>query len=463
VPGALLGLVLASVIGSVAMYLKPPGLPKIDLTADPRGLIFAAVAAILALLVIGLMPALQSVRNDVITDLKAADRYGRGGIRVGGVRGGLIVVQVALSVAFTAASGLIVFALSRHSEANRFDSKAVMVAPVTVLPGAGDSVLAAARLQQIVARIGALPGITGASIARLVPNTGSRTTTDVTLARNRVVQGVEANLVRPGYFGVIGLPIVGGRDFVDRDMTYGGTAAIVSQALAARLWPGENPLGKTFSDWRRPLEVVGVVGELRTNLPRGNTGGLLYVPLLPQSGDNLIVHLRTNGPSEAFAASVGRELRQHNRYIAGSDVMTLSEFIDGRLIAERTMAKAAAVLAVLQLLLAIAGLSGLVAYVTAQRRREIGIRAALGADNRSILALVLTQGVKLMGVGAVVGIVLSIAVGQVLATQLPVSVWIGIRAVLLAIGSSVVVAGVAMLLPARRALSVTPATALRVD
>jgi ABC-type antimicrobial peptide transport system permease subunit len=141
----------------------------------------------------------------------------------------------------------------------------------------------------------------------------------------------------------------------------------------------------------------------------------------------------------------------------------MSSYMDRAFLPQRIAARASGVLALLQMVLAVAGLSGLVAYVTAQRSREIGIRAALGAGRSSIVGLVLRQGVRLTAIGGVAGVALSLLMGRVIATSLPVGAAIELRALAAAIACFTLVAGAAMLLPARRALAVTPAAALRAD
>ena len=470
-PGALVGLMLAAAISAAVMHYRPAGLPSVDMTLDLRALLFIASGLLLAMLVFGLMPALQSVRGDLLTDLKDSGQPGRRGIRVGGVRGGLIIAQVALSVMLTAGSGLVALALARFAKDSRVDAGRVLVAPMTLLPAAGDSLRAAVLVREIIETLERLPGVEAASAAWFVPIPGSRTTVEIEerdVAGPPKAQVVDVNLVRPRYFRVTGLPVLHGRDFDERDMSRSARVAMVSTAMADRLWPGGNAIGRHLyvDKAEEPVEIIGVVGELRSEAPNSVGSppeGLLYLPLRPGAESSLMLHVRAAGPATAITSQVAVELRRQNTRAMAPEVLPMERYVDRVVMPVRIAARASGILAALQLALAIAGLSGLVAYVTALRRREIGIRSALGANSGSILALVIRQGVRLTAIGGAIGIVLSLILGRVIAATLPMNAAMEARAVAVAVVCFTLVAGVAMLFPARRALAVTPATALRVD
>lgn len=466
-PGALLGIALAAGISAALGRYRPDGFPNLDVSLDARALLFTAGGTLIALLVFGLMPAVQSARTDVLTYLKDGGYAGSLGIRTGRVRGGLIVGQVALSLMFTAGSVLIASALGRLAEDRRVDAAGVLVAPVTLLQEAGDSVRASALVRDVLAQLDQIPGIEAASAAMMVPASGSRSTTGVVPRDTRDAGGsrsVDMNLVRPRFFEVVGLPLVRGRDFSEAEMSGSAGVAIVSAALAERLWPGRDPIGRRLhcDAVGGEVEVVGLVGELGRESPEARDGGLLYLPL-KAGGGSLVLHLRASGPARALASPVARELRRYNTQMVAPEVSTMASYMDRAFMPQRIAARASGLLALLQMVLAVAGLSGLVAYVTAQRSREIGIRAALGAGRSSILALVLRQGVRLTAIGGVAGVALSLLLGRVIATTLPLGAAIELRALAAAILCFALVAAAAMLLPARRALAVTPAAALRAD
>ncbi|GLC23808.1 ABC transporter permease [Roseisolibacter agri] len=477
-PGALLGVLLSMAVSAAAMHYRPSGLPNADLSPDARTLLFVASGLLLVLLLFGLLPAAQGVRGDLVADLKGSGHTAAGGPRgagrIGGVRGALIVAQVALSVAFTAVSGLVAFALARRAQESRVDGDRVLVAPLALLPAAGDSVRAAALVRELVDVVERTPGVEAASVARYVPIPGERLTVMAAPgdgAGRTTPREIDANLVRPRYFGVTGLPLLRGRDFDERDLRGGARVAVVSGAMAARLWPGVDPMGRQLrvNEEAAPYEIVGVVGELRAAPGGGPTaapGGLLYLPLRPEGEDRLVLHVRAVGATALapwLAPRIARALRPYGARVVAPDVLPIDRYMERAVMPARMMARVSALLAALQLVLAVAGLSGLVAYVTALRQREIGIRAALGAQRGRILALVLGLALKLTAIGGAIGIVLSLAFGRVVAAMLPVSSMVELRALGVAVLGFGIVAGVAMLIPARRATAVPPAAALRVE
>jgi predicted permease len=469
VPAVIVGLLLTQAVSVIVMRYRPPGLPFLDMSLDARALIFTSGGMSLALLIFGLMPALQGVRGDLLTDLKRG-QTGNAGARVGRVRGGLIVAQVALGLTFSATAALVALALARHARDSRVDGNRILVSSVSLLPEAGDSARVAVLLRELVEAIESVPGVEAASATRFIPIPGDRTTVRIELHDIEPVRSlvVDVNQARPGYFPAIGLPLLQGRDFTEGDMIGRRRVAIVSSAMAEALWPGASPMGRQLTigtTEKDPVEVIGVAGELRDNVrPIGSSPpGMLYLPLRPGPESRFVLHARTHGPATAVAPRIAQELRQRNGRLVASEVMTLDRYMERAVIAERIAARASIVLAVLQLFLALAGLSGLVAYMTALRRREIGIRSALGAERGHILALVTRQGVRLSVIGGAIGVAASLGVGQVIATTLPMTMAIEVRALAAAVILFGLVTGAALLLSARRALAVMPATALRVD
>jgi ABC-type antimicrobial peptide transport system permease subunit len=185
--------------------------------------------------------------------------------------------------------------------------------------------------------------------------------------------------------------------------------------------------------------------------------------MLPIAEAELVLHFRAPEAQSAIAGQVMQRLRAENARLVSPEVMTLDRYFDRMLLPQRLIAQASGVLAALQLLLAVAGLSGLVAYVTALRWREVGIRTALGASRRSVLGLVMRQGIRLTAIGGAIGVTLSLVVSRVVALSLPVTMPVVLSALLVAAVIFSVTGAIAMWLPARRALDVAPAVALRVD
>jgi hypothetical protein len=219
---------------------------------------------------------------------------------------------------------LIASALGRLAEDRRVDASGVLVAPVTLLQAAGDSVRASALVRDVIAQLDQIPGIEAASAAMMVPTSGSRSTSGVVPRDTRQAGGsrsVDMNLVRPRFFEVVGLPLVRGRDFSEGEMSGSARVAIVSTALAERLWPGREPIGKRLhSDAAGgDVEVVGLVGELGKGVAGVPGEGMLYLPL-QAGGGSLVLHLRAGGSARALAAPVARELRRYNAQMVAPEV-----------------------------------------------------------------------------------------------------------------------------------------------
>lgn len=468
VPGMAVGVGIAIGVSWFMTRYRPIPLPSWDLALDWRAMAFIAGGLLVTVLVFGLLPTLQSVRGDVVSDLKGAEQPGACGLRLGGVRGGLIVAQVALSVLFTASAGLVAFAIERHASETRDDARSILVTRLNFLPAGGDSSQVESMLDEVLKGVGRLPGVRAASAAYFVPVRGTRMTV---IAETRGGDGelkkreLDANTVRPGYFGVVGTRLLAGRDFDRRDLV-GGRAAIVSKAMAEALWPGANAMGRRLRiNETAEAEVIGVVADPAGFTPATDHSypGLLYLPLATGREAQVMLHVRTAGRVGPVASLVGDFLRRYDRELVAPKPITLDEYYDRLLLPLRLMAQGSGVLATLQFLLAVAGLSGLVAYVTERRRREIGIRTALGATRGAVLWLVTRQALRLTAIGGVIGLALSVGVAGVIADSLTVTIGTVAAGLVLAAAIFAAVGTIAMLLPARRALAVSPASALRAD
>ena len=472
VPGTIAGVIVSIAVSALVSHYRPIPLPSIDLALDWRTLGFIAGGLLLTLLVFGLMPALQTVRSDLVSDLKGVNQTGTGGIRLGGLRGGLIIAQVALSVVFTAAAGMVAFALARDAALGRGEARNVLIAQVNFLPAAGDSQRVRALTDALIADIAAIPGVGSVSAADFIPVRGRRRTVAAELRgaggeTRRLV--LDANGVQPGYFDVVGRSMLRGRDFEPGDARVVDPAVIVSRAMADALWPSGEPIGQRITVDARgrssSAEVVGVVADPVGQGPATAESfpGVLFVPMLPGAEAELVLHVRVPEAQSATAGQVMQRLRDESLRLVSPEVMTLDRYYERVVFPQRLIANASGVLAIMQLLLAVAGLSGLVAYVTALRRREVGIRVALGASRRSVLGLVMRQGIRLTAIGGAIGVTLSLVVSRVVALSLPVTMPVVLSALLVAAVIFSVTGAIAMWLPARRSLDVAPAAALRAD
>jgi ABC-type antimicrobial peptide transport system permease subunit len=404
-----------------------------------------------------------------VTDLKGGEQPGAGGLRIGGVRGGLIVAQVAMSVVFTASAGLTALGIARMASEGRADARQTLVSRVDFLPGAGDSSHVETVLAEVLDGVSAIPGVEAASAAAFIPIRGSRVTVygETKSAGGELKKReLDGNLVRPGYMTVAGIPVLRGRDFERRDVG-GAPVAIVSKSMADALWPGEDAIAKRIkiNDHAAAAEIIGVVADPPGFEPATDRSypGMIYLPLAASREAEVILHLRVPSGQDAVASQVHQFLKRYTTQLVAPKAITLDDYLDGMLLPLRLIAEGSVGIAAVQFLLAIAGLSGLVAYVTELRRREIGIRTALGATRGSVLRLVMRQGLRLTAVGGVIGLGVSGIVANVIADSLPITPAIVAGGLLLAGAVFGAIGIAAMLVPARRALKVGPAAALRVD
>jgi predicted permease len=272
-------------------------------------------------------------------------------------------------------------------------------------------------------------------------------------------------IVTPGYFATMGIPVKKGREFDETDVREGRKVAIVDEVLAAKYWPGQDPIGKRLGrgpdsnpDW---WDVIGVVGHVMQNSPKDDEHTQLYRPFSQQAQTQLGFAIRTRGDPLPIESAVRNLVLAIDPQQPIYDVRAMSERVSGSSSQTRFLSLLLGLFAAVAATLAAVGIYGVMSYTVAQQTRELGIRMALGAESSNVLRLVLNKGLLLAGIGIALGVGGALALGKVVATQLfqtkaadPV-VFVGVSAGL------VVVALLATLIPARRATRVDPIVALR--
>jgi predicted permease len=482
---ALLGGVLGSLLAVwtvqglvlLAIGALPPQAPAmaLDTSPDARVLVFALVASVLSGIVFGLAPALQASKADlhVATKGGVAGAGRRSGARL---QGTLVGLQVAVCMVLMIATGLLLRGLAATQTVDPgFEYENVAVATLD-LRGAGyDEPRAAAFQRELVERVGALPGVEAVAQAMQTPlYTGNFTTMARPSEQDQMVP-LRFNTVSPTYFSLTGIPIVRGQAFTSVDFENEPGAVIVTEATARRLWPGQDPIGQTIEAVRLDLaalaapasaratrRVVGVakdaqitaIGEIPSDYIyfSANANRQLSLQLLARSSVDFAA---TASAIRAIAADLDPALVV--RVAPLEDNIELYRSLTGL---SGTLATA---LGTLALVLASVGVYGVVAYAVGRRTREIGIRIALGASARSVVALMLKRTMRPVVIGAVIGLAAAVGVSQILS-----SVLFGVSPVdpLALTAAVLVVAGVAFAagaLPARRAARVDPSTTLHYE
>jgi predicted permease len=465
--GGAVGLVVAFWGKDLIWTMRPPFLAQnlVDLTIDTRVLLFTLGVSVLTSLLFGLVPAIQSSREGVIEALKDEARTAgrsRGSIFF---RNALVVAQVALSIVALVAGGLFLRSLeSAHRIDPGFETEKLVV--LTVNPGqAGyDQPRAEELYDRVLLELEGSPDVASASWATNAPLFGG-------FQRSVFLEGqpadeagvlVSTNGVDTGYFDTVGTPLLSGRDFTRADREGSVPVAIVNEEMAKNFWPGADPMGKRFRFYSEDFfhEVIGVAATSKYVTLGENPTPMVFYPRRQLFTDTMVLHVRTTGdPSQALAAS-RQALREIDPRVPATNTWTISEVIAQSLWAPKLAAVLLATLGGLALALASVGLYGVVAYSVSQRVQEIGLRMALGAAQSDVIRLVLKQAMILVGLGTALGLLVSLAVSNVVATILFGSARDPLTFISVPLGLALV-ALVASLVPALRASRVDPLAALR--
>jgi predicted permease len=486
------GIVLALAAGAVAILMAQWAAVQIaafsgsasllhrvdlsDMIIDGRVLAFTLGACLVTGLLFAMVPAIQSSHVDVASTLKNGSAGA--GVRRSRFRATLVVSQVVLSFILVSASATIVRDLHRLITGNPgFETRNVAMASVdmSTLPHFEERGLAFYR--QLLERLPGVPGVVSASLAATVPPQaisgrvsifypGQEPTPEVLRGREfELGLRVDLNRIAPRYFETLGIPLLRGRDFTDRD--HG--VAIVSKKLADQLWPGEDAVGKRIA-WpvpggiaRPPFEVIGVVADAKSRSLITGAPLLMYVPVLSEYDSRARIVVRTKSDPANVLAGIERVARNIDKDVPIYHPETMAAHTADSLWQQRTAATWIGAFSLLALILAAVGLYGVIAQSVAQRTRELGIRMALGAAPASVSRLVLREGMTLAVAGTALGVPAALAAVRVMRRMVE-----GIGGTDLAILASVgVLLGVVTLaacwIPARRAARVDPVVALRYE
>jgi putative ABC transport system permease protein len=331
----------------------------------------------------------------------------------------------------------------------------------------------AAFFENAVARVQQLPGVRNAAAISFLPLAGPGIGTSFYRAdRPAPPDGqqptTEVRPVTPNFFKTMGIPHRAGRDIADTDRADSPLVAVVSEELATRLFPGEDPLGKRLQvAIRGPggmnVEIVGVVGNIKFASLDADTRPAVYIPLPQLSIGLATLVARTDMDPVSLSNSVGAAVRSIDPELPLADVRSMEQVVDETLARPRTVSVLLTAFAVLALLLAAVGVYGVMAYSVSQRTQEIGVRMALGATAQSVFRLVLGQAMKLVGIGVAVGIVIAGLLARVLDTLLFETAPLDPLTFALTALVLVIVATLASYVPARRSTRVTPIEALRTE
>jgi predicted permease len=472
--GGAAGMIVAFWLPPVLVRLLPEiptsGLP-VNFTPNFAILGYALLASLAAAVVSGITPALQATNIDLVTALKGDGAAAGHGMKQARLRGILVIAEVAGCTLLLVAASLFARGLYRAENISPgFITKDIFVISFDLGQKGYDGPRANVFERELHDRLAALPGVTGVTTSAVLPDVTGYISGVRIPGRNTQDEYTQvlANIVSPDYFETMGIPILRGHAFSEQEAeSPGPVPAVISSAMARKFWSGEDPLGKDFTAAKnQTYQIVGIAPDVQ-NLHLGQIDGPFYYGAKDASYSGALdakIFLRTAGDLSGVLSAIPGIAHQ----IDPSVMVTTESFeqiLSKQLSPARTGTVLVSILGILALVLAVVGVVGVVSYAASRRVREIGIRVALGALPRDLLALLLGQGAKLVAIGLGIGLVLGAGAAILLSAAdllfgiSPLDPWaFASTAFVLA-----AVALVSMLLPARRAMRVDPMVALRYE
>jgi putative ABC transport system permease protein len=481
VMGGALGLLVA--VWGVAFLsgLEPQGIPRLDaVRVDGTVALFTVSLSVLTGLIFGVFPAIQSTRG-LAGALKEGGRGAvttRGGARL---RGALVIAELALAVMLLVGAGLLMRSFVRLQAVDPgFHTEQALTFDLT-LPDAryAEDAQRVGFFDQLMPKLTALPGVRAAGTVMGLPLSGMQFNISFRIEGRPPVRpadepSMEIRVASPEYFSTIGIPLKRGRVFTDRDTAGSPSVVLITESAARQFFPNEDPIGRTITlGWGKRDksgvrhaaggQVVGVVGDVKDAGLSEPNPPQLYMPLGQWPVGSMSVVLKTATPPSSLAEAVRAQVYAVDPNLPVSNVRTLDQIVSRSISQPRFYMLLLTLFAALALALAAIGIFGVLSYAVSQRTREIGIRMALGAEGRSVIALIVRQAMMLVAAGLSAGTIAAVFVAQTM-TKMLFSVRPTDPATFA--GVAVVLAAVALLasyLPARRATRVDPIVALRAE
>ena len=472
ITGGIIGVLLALWGLGLLLAIGESSIPRVkEIKLDGWVLGFSMLISIATGLIFGLVPALQASKPDLNEALKEGSRGASGSIRSNRTRSLFVIAEVAICLVLLIGAGLMIKSFSRLLDVSPGFNPENVLSMNVALSGSRykEGPQVASFYQRSLARLSSLPGVQSAGATTLLPMAGgfgSRYFRIEGRPPQPAGQGFNANLnlATPGYFHTMNIPFIEGRDFDDRDVLKAPEAVIINRDMARRYWPDEDPIGKRLAvgdgPWRT---VVGIVGDVKQAGLDIETRPEMFWPYYQMPVGFTTFVVRTSGDPQAMTSTVRGAMQEIDQDLPLYGIKTVNDVISESVAPRRLNMLLLGVFAGLALVLAAVGLYGVISYSVSQRTREIGIRMALGASHKSVLRLVVGQGMLLALIGVAIGVVASFFLTKFMATLL-----FGVSATdpLTFVAISVLLMGVSMvasLVPARRAMKVDPMVSLRYE
>jgi predicted permease len=469
--GMVLGTWAGAALHSINLHTDFP--VQFDFSFDWRGFIYAFGMALVAGILVAIFPALRAGRRDLNQTLHQGGR----GLVGGGqkLRSALVVVQVGGSLMLLIIAGLFARSLGEAQRTDLgFDPSHVVNLSMDPLEIGYRDAQTREFYHQLLQRVRALPGVTSASTAFSVPlgyySRGSTLAVDAYQPQpGQAAPVAVTNIVSPENLRTLGIPLLRGRDFTDRDDENAAFVAVVNETFVKQYWPNQDPVGRHFhmvNDPSHSIEVVGVAKDARYIFVRGPEFPLVYLPFDQHVHDASLqtLQVRTTGDPRNMIPELERTIESLAPDLPIFEVKTMTDalYTLNGFLAYEVAAGMAAAMGILGLVLSVVGVYGVISYAASQRTHEIGVRMALGAQPPQILRMILRQGIVIVVLGLVIGVAAALAAARVVGTFLTVSptdpaTYLAVSVLL------VLVALAACVIPARRAMHVDPMAALHYE
>jgi predicted permease len=469
VAGGLTGLLFAYWTKDLVRWFIPPAPLPIELNPTLNGvvLLFATGVTAATAIIFGLVPALQGSASSVMSALKESATSVTATPRRGRLRKALVVAQVALSLVLLVSAGLFLRTLANAQSIDPgFSTRNGVLAAIDLLPAGYDAPRGRAFQQLVLSRVREMPGVEAASLTQRMPlgfGGGSDMVVSIDGYSPSPNEEMMAYYSRVGsdYLRTLGIHLVAGRDFTDRDTADASGVVVINETMARRYFAGRDPMGGRVRVGPRTLEVVGVARDGKYANIAEQPRAFMYLPLQQWYRPDVVLAIKTQGDPARIVPALQATMRSLDASIPLFDVRTIAEHLEISVFLQRMIASLLGAFGALALVLATVGLYGVIAAIAAQRTPEIGMRMALGARTLDIVTLILKQAFGMIGAGIAIGLVIAMGV-----TRLFKGLLVGVSAtdavsyaattaLLLLVGLA------ATYLPARRAASIDPLVALR--
>ena len=472
--GGILGMLIAMWGVPMLTNISATSIPRVEeVSVSFRALLFTVIVSLATGVLFGIAPALKSSKQ-LTEDLKEGRRGATGGSLHQRLLNLVVAAEVSLAVVLLAGAGLMVRSfIAVSGVVPGFNPKGVLTIGIGLTQqNYADGQQQTRFFDRLIEKVNAIPGVESAAGVNRVPLLGLNSSTSFTFQGKPVQSGNEPSadcrIATPNYFKTMGIPLLVGREFTERDLKDAPEVVVINKAMADQFLPGEDPIGKRLQIYPQPprwREVVGVIGDVKLLGLDADVNPAIYVPLsqspYPAAMRNSFLAVRTTGDPNSLTAAIRSEMKNVDRGVPVANVRLLEDIVADSVAPQRLNMWLLVAFAGLASLLSAVGIYGVMAYSVTERTHEIGVRMALGAGSTDVLRLVLLDGAKVTATGVIAGLAAAFAMTRVMSTLLykvsPVDpVTFGVISSLI-----VLVSLLANYIPARRASRVDPMVALR--